>query len=288
MNIEHMRAFLEVTATGSFQHAADKLHVTQSTVSARIKALEDRLNRQLFVRRKNGAELTAGGFHFHRHALTAVRSWDRARQEIALPEDLKAIVNLGIQLNHWDRVAAPWLHWMQLNAADIATHIFSDYSEPLMQKLRDGLLDLAILYDPQQRPTLTIERFLTENLILVSTSPRAAQPDHVTEYVFVDWGDSFKAQHSLAYPDAPSSKLSVGLGSVGLSHILQYGGSGYFIEETVKPLIAAGRLHRVSDAPVFQRPTYLVYQDSPTDHDLLETAIIGLKSILPEAPKANP
>ena len=285
MNIEHMRAFLEVTTTGSFQHAADKLHVTQSTISARIKALEDRLNRQLFVRRRNGAELTAGGFHFHRHALTAVRSWDRARQEIALPEELKAIVNLGVQLNHWDRVAAPWLHWMQMNAADIATHILSEYSEPLMNKLRDGLLDLAILYDPQQRPALTIEHFLTEHLVLVSTSPRVVTPDHVKGYVFVDWGDSFKAQHSLAYPDAPSSKLSVGLGSVGLGHILQYGGSGYFIEETIKPLIGAGQLHRVENAPVFQRPTYLVYQDSPTDRDLLETAIAGLKSILPETVK---
>lgn len=283
MNIEHMRAFLEVSATGSFQLAAEKLNVTQSTISARIKSLEDRLNRQLFLRRRNGAELTAGGHHFHRHALTAVRSWDRARQEISLPEDLKAIVNLGVQLNHWDRIAAPWLNWMDVNAPDIATHILSEYSEPLMHRLRDGLLDLAILYDPQQRPELVIEPFLTESLVLVSTSQRVVEPYRVKGYVFVDWGDSFKAQHSLAYPEAPAPKLSVGIGSVGLSHILQNGGSGYFIEETVMPLIAEGRLTRVKDAPVFKRPTYLVYQDSPSDQELLTTAINGLKSILPQA-----
>ena len=100
MNIEHMRAFIEIAASGSFLLAAKKLHVTQSTISARIKALEEHLNRQLFVRKRNGAELTGAGIHFHRHALTTVRSWDRARQEIALPDELNAIVNLGVQLNH--------------------------------------------------------------------------------------------------------------------------------------------------------------------------------------------
>ena len=282
MNIEHMRAFLEVAATGSFQLAADKLHITQSTVSARIKALEDRLNRQLFIRKRNGAELTSGGSQFHRHALTAVRSWDRARSEIALPEDLKAIVNLGIQLNHWNRIAPPWLNWMERNAPHLATHILSEYSSPLLHRLRDGLLDLAILYDPQQRPELVIEPFLREKLVLVSTEPREVVASRVKGYIFVDWGESFKAQHALAFPDAPAPKLSVGLGSVGLEHILNHGGSGYFIEENVSSLIASGKLHRVQDAPEFQRPTYLVYQDNPTDKDLLDTAIKGLKSILPE------
>ena len=42
MNIEHIRTFLEIATTGNFNVAADHLNVTQSTVSARIKALEER------------------------------------------------------------------------------------------------------------------------------------------------------------------------------------------------------------------------------------------------------
>ncbi len=287
MNIEHMRAFIEIAASGSFLLAAKKLHVTQSTISARIKALEEHLNRQLFVRKRNGAELTGAGIHFHRHALTTVRSWDRARQEIALPDELNAIVNLGVQLNHWDRIAAPWLIWMEKNAPHLATHVLSDYSDTLMQRLRDGLLDLAILYDPQQRTELVIEPYLTEKLILVSTTPREVTSGRIDGYVFVDWGDSFRTQHALAFPNVSTPKLSVGLGSVGLEHILKNGGSGYFIEENVKPLIKEGRLYRVKKAPVFKRPTYLVYQDSPNDQKTLETAIMGLRSFLPTPQKKN-
>ena len=58
MNIEHARTFLAVADTGSFVSAAERLHVTQSTVSARIRALEDLLGRPLFTRNKAGAVLT--------------------------------------------------------------------------------------------------------------------------------------------------------------------------------------------------------------------------------------
>lgn len=279
MNIDHMRTFLEVAATGSFQLAAGKLYVTQSTVSARIKSLEDQLNRKLFIRNRNGAELTAGGHHFHRHALTAVRAWDRARQEIALPEDLKAIINLGIQLNHLDHISDSWLSWMQFKMPDIATHIVSEYSETLMRSLRDRLLDMAILYDPQQCPELFIEPYMTENLILVSSSQRKVINGRVDGYVFVDWGESFKAQHSMSFQEVVMPKLSVGLSAVGLNHILKYGGSGYFLEQTVKPLIKDERLHLVADAPVFKLPTFLVYQENTSGNDLITTAIEGLRSV---------
>ena len=170
----------------------------------------------------------------------------------------------------------------------MATHVLSDYSDTLMQRLRDGLLDLAILYDPQQRTELVIEPYLTEKLILVSTTPREVTSGRIDGYVFVDWGDSFRTQHALAFPNVSTPKLSVGLGSVGLDHILKNGGSGYFIEENVKPLIKEGRLYRVKKAPVFKRPTYLVYQDSPNDQKTLETAIMGLRSFLPTFQKKNP
>lgn len=279
MNIEHMRAFLEVAATGSFQLAADKLCITQSTVSARIKALEDRLNRILFARRRNGAELTAGGQQFHRHALTAVRAWDLARQEIALPEDLQAIVNLGVQLNHWDQIVPPWLSWMEQHAPSIATQVVAEYTQPLMDRLRDRLLDIAIVYDPQQRAELAIEPYINEPLVLVSTEPRTVGEGRVPGYVFIDWGDTFKAQHSLAFPEIPSPKMSLGLCTVGLQHILQQGGSGYFIEASVQPYIDSGQLYRVEDAPIFQRPTYLVYQQAPIDRQLLDTALAGLRTL---------
>ena len=61
MDINTIRTFLELAATGNFSRVAERLHITQSTVSARIKVLEERINRQLFDRTSVGAASNASG-----------------------------------------------------------------------------------------------------------------------------------------------------------------------------------------------------------------------------------
>ena len=50
MNLDHIKTFLEIATCGTFNRAARNLNVTQSTVSARIKTLEESFGRRLFVR----------------------------------------------------------------------------------------------------------------------------------------------------------------------------------------------------------------------------------------------
>ena len=61
MDIDQARTFLAIVAHGTFLEAARRLHVTQSTVSARVQNLESELGAQLFVRNRAGATLTAAG-----------------------------------------------------------------------------------------------------------------------------------------------------------------------------------------------------------------------------------
>ena len=83
MDINLARTFLMVAETGSFIDAARKMNVTQSTVSARIKSLEDLLGRPLFERSKNGAELTSSGSQFQ-SMRCAGALWQHAQLEIGL------------------------------------------------------------------------------------------------------------------------------------------------------------------------------------------------------------
>ena len=52
MDVDRARTFLEIVHSGSFLKAADRLHVSQTTVSARIRTLEDELGRQMFIRNR--------------------------------------------------------------------------------------------------------------------------------------------------------------------------------------------------------------------------------------------
>ncbi len=279
MNIENIRAFLEVSRTGSFQQAARNLNITQSAMSARIKGLEIGLNRQLFHRRRNGAVLTPGGQSFFRRAASLIRTWELAKQESALPDNFNSIVGLGVQLNHWRSIVTPWINWMADHHPDLATHIQSDYSSRLMELLRDGSIDVAVLYEPQQIPGVTIEKFADEKLVLIASQPRAVSSGPVDGYIFVDWGQNFRAAHSLAFPGIGKHRITVGLADVALGHILEHGGSGYFLSPSVHDKIQSGELFKVQNAPEITISTYMAYLDAQERQHVLGKAITALRQV---------
>ena len=69
--------------------AAGNLNITQTAVSARIRGLEQQLDRKVFIRNKAGARLTPAGDQFLRFATSLVQIWDRARRSVAPPRGRK-------------------------------------------------------------------------------------------------------------------------------------------------------------------------------------------------------
>ena len=88
-------------------------------------------------------------------------------------------------------------------------------------------------------------------------------------------------RHSISLPEFNNPGLIAGIGWLGLQHILNNGGSGYFPERLVRPYLKAGTLHRVLDAPTFRLPAYVVY---PTDRDteLFDPAIAAMHRVAEE------
>ena len=279
MNLDHVRTFLEVAACGNFNRAAETLNVTQSTVSARIKALEERFGHPLFQRGRSGAELTAAGHQFRQYALSIQHLWHQAHQAITLPEGYRAVLGLGAQVSLWDRLILHWIPWMRDRAPGVALRVEADYSDSQMRRLTNGLLDVGVMYQPRHVPGLVVEQLLEEVLVLVSTEERALQHGWVEDYVFVDWGDVFRAMHAEAFPDMQTPALSVGLGALGLRHILTHGGSGYFPMRVVRPLMEARRLFELEGAPRGRRPAYVVYPQAPTDGEAVRVALDGLRHV---------
>lgn len=278
MNIELARTFLEIVETRNFNKAAERLSVTQSTISMRVRALEEELGRPLFVRGKTGAELTAAGHQFRRYATTLVRVWQQAQQELALPPGYRTVLNIGGQFSLWDRMLLKWIPWMRGACPDVAIRAEVGLSDGLMRQLSEGLLDIGVMYSPQSRPGLVTEKLLEEKLVLVSTRSHSVE-DWARDYVFVDWGPEFRAAHGQAFPDMQTPAVAVGLGALGLQHILSNGGSGYFPMRVARPLLAQGRLYHVAGMPEFHRPAFLVYATQEEQPEHLRTALQGLRYV---------
>ena len=66
MNIVVLKTFLAVVQTGNLNKAAELINVTQSTVTARLDALDSELGQALLVRSRKGTQLTKAGFQTER------------------------------------------------------------------------------------------------------------------------------------------------------------------------------------------------------------------------------
>ena len=277
MDINLARTFLEIVAAGNFLRAAERLHVTQTAVSARVRQLEELLGRPLFVRNKSGATLTTAGQRFQRYAQTLVQVWERARHQVAVPIGKRALVTVGCEVTLWDPMLLDWLLWMREAAPQLAVRSEVGFAEALVDQVAEGTLDIAVAYAPRHRPGLKVELLIEEHLILVTTARRAGPPK-ASEYVHVDWGPEFRVQHDLAFPLLANAGIAVGLGPLGVEYLIRAGGAGYFRESVVRRHLEAGRLRKVPEAPVFLHPAYAVYSEN-ADPRIVAPALAGLRHV---------
>lgn len=277
METEWARTFQAIVTSGSFIGAARRLHITQSTVSARIRALEEQLGSRLFVRNKAGAVLTPSGRQFLKHAATLVRTVEQAQQDAEIAHGYRGVLTVGARFALWVEVLLKWLPRMREAAPDISIRGEIGHEDTLMARLVERSMDIGLMYTPESRPGLAVEFLLEENLVMVSTESTAT--GHPPGgYVYVDWGPEFHAKHSMNFPDFGTPTLVVDIAWLGLQHMLNYGGSGYFPERLVRPYMESRRLFLVEDAPTFNLPGYIVY---PTDGDpeVLRTALGSIRNV---------
>ncbi|MCJ9430670.1 LysR family transcriptional regulator [Kordiimonas marina] len=291
MDIDHARTFLAVVDTGSFVAAAEKIYVTQSTVSMRIKVLEQQLGQTLFERSKAGASLTPAGRQFQKHARAFIKIWQQAKLEVALPEGHDVAITIGAQPSLWHGYVLNFLPWMRAAAPHVALRTqMAAASELLMERLNNGVLDLAILYRPVPRPGIRIAQLFEEHLVMVSNGPEGVRAEGAglppDDYVYVDWGPEFRADHSLNFPDLILPGLHLDVGTLGIDYLLENPASGYFPLRIAAPHIAAGRLHTVGDAPTFSYRTYAAYSEE-ADAAVMATALEGLRTIAEEQVPMN-
>jgi DNA-binding transcriptional LysR family regulator len=274
MDISSARTFLEVIKTGSFVGAAANLNLTQTAVSARIRVLEEQLDRPLFVRNKAGARLTPAGEQFQRFATTLVQVWERARHQVAMPAGRQKVVTVGGEHSLWNPLLRDWLVWMRRECADVAIRAQIDAPDRLMEQVQDGVIDVAVLYAPPRRPGIVAELLVEEKLVAVTTHDGDLLGE---DYVHVDWGPDFAASHHAAFPGATSPAISVNFGPLALDYILATGGSGYFRMEAARPHLEAGRIRLAPNMPKFSYSIYSVYS-AKADEALMERIRSGLRA----------
>ena len=276
MDIDQARTFLAIAAYGSFLEASRNLHLTQSTVSARIQRLEQELGVRLFVRNRAGATLTIGGRRFAEYAKRLVLTAEQARHHVGLPSRYRATLGIGGRVALWEGLLPAWVGWIRRQATNVAIRGEIGFEDGLMRRLIEGTLDIGLMYSPTHSPSLIVEHLFDETLMLVSSRSDDTHPGD--DYIYVEWGPAFDIQHTQSYPDLEPPPQVVSIGWLGVQLLLTNGGACYLPARMAEPLIAAGRLYAVADASRYPHPTYMVYPKE-FDNPVIPLALDGLRSL---------
>src|SRR5690554_2816823 len=254
MDLNLARTFLAVVYEGSFVMAAERMCVTQTAVTARIKNLEEQVGTELFIRKPGGATLTKAGEQFIPVAQNLLNTWQNALKQ------LQQIPEPQLRLASEFSLCNPWLgSWCsELLQQQITVQSTIGEASLLLDSLEAGKLDVLLTHHPRYRPALQVEQLLEEKLILVASSAgQLPQPS-----IYIDWGLEFSRQYSQAFPDPSSVRLHTNHARMALDFMLEHGGSGYFRTHVVRQYLDSGRLYPVVAAPEFSLPIYVVYARS--------------------------
>ncbi len=154
MTLKHLEALYWVWRLGSFTAAAERLHSTQSAISMRIRDLEEALGQELFDRTARSARLTTKGQELVGYAERVMELMAEIKARIGDPTIVSGIVRVGVT----EYVALTWLPDLvrELNARfpRVTLEMNVDLTLSLLDKLRGGEIDLAMLPGPIAQPGL--------------------------------------------------------------------------------------------------------------------------------------
>lgn len=260
MSIELARTFLEVVGSGSLAGAAERLNLTHSAITMRIKSLEQLMGRRLLVRTKAGVTMTPAGVRFHRHAEVLVRTWQQTQRHMSLAPGFQGIISVGADPSLWDDLMYDWACATRRERPEMALRCESGSAESLIDNLFQGWIDFCVVFEPQSRSGFQIEKLFDDPMILVSSEDRSYLDHFDPAFIQIDWDEGYRS--SIEQYDADRNEtphLSAASASLGLRFLMAFGGSTWMPRRVFENRTFPRRLYAVKDAYVFERAAYLVY-----------------------------
>lgn len=261
MNITALQTFLAIVESGSLVRASLKLHVTQSTVTARMKTLEDELGQKLLNRQKSGTTLTPAGTRLLRYARVMTGLWRQAKYATALPAGLESVCTFGCDRELWHGPGRAFFDGVVSGHPEMAVSVHQGGGPELERWLAEGMVDVILTYDSATHGNQTVHALPPERLVLYSNRP-GTPIDADPLYVFVDHGPEYRRRHDEAYHHAGVARISFDSSWWALQHLLENGGSAYLPQALAEPYVALGKLYESSGAPVFRRKKNIIVNDT--------------------------
>ena len=149
MDLRTLKYFITVAEELNITRAAEKLHMSQPPLSAQIKGLEEELDTVLFIRGKRRLKLTESGQMLYRRAKEILSLAEKTQSEIhSMGEGMRGTISIGLVEGMAPDIAAEWFAGFLELYPNIRFRILDGSTDDLLEKMRSGLISLAVITSP--------------------------------------------------------------------------------------------------------------------------------------------
>ncbi|GGE28267.1 LysR family transcriptional regulator [Streptococcus himalayensis] len=144
MNIQQLRYVVAIANSGTFREAAEKMYVSQPSLSISVRDLEKELGFQIFNRTSSGTVLTRRGMEFYEKAQELVKKFDVFQNQYANPEDEGSEFSISSQ--HYDFLPPLMVEFAETYPEDKNFRIFESTTVQILDEVAQGHSEIGIIY----------------------------------------------------------------------------------------------------------------------------------------------
>lgn len=185
MDVRVLRYFLAVAREQSFSSAAERLYLSQPTLSRQLSALEEELGKTLLVRGSKGVTLTEDGMLLRKRAEEIVELMDKTEREVRQSDKLiGGTVYIGAGETPALRLIASTARRLREEYPDIRYSIFSGNGTDVMERLERGLIDFGLVFqnvDTSRYESLELPLYDSFGVLMRKDSPLAERESITVE-----------------------------------------------------------------------------------------------------------
>jgi LysR family transcriptional regulator, nitrogen assimilation regulatory protein len=178
MDLKQLEYFSRVAELGSFTRAAYILGIAQPALSRQVRLLEVELRQALLLRNGRGVTTTEAGKLLLEHCRGILHQVALAREELgSVRGALAGHVSIGLPPSLSKLIAVPLAKAFRARLPQAQLTLTEGFSVPMVEGLRAGRMDIALLYNPTPAPDLEISVLHEEALVLISAkgTPKASK-----------------------------------------------------------------------------------------------------------------
>lgn len=291
MNIENIQCFISLAECLNFTRAAEREHITQTTMSHKISVLEKELGVRLLYRDTKQVFLTSAGTRFYTQAKDMLKMYQQTVKEVQdIQKGSQSELKIGIGIYEHTLLSKFMNYFIEKNKDEIKITCIEEHTLTLIQDFQDGLFDVILCNDAFSNKFLLsglkntesmlinespyvlvfhkndplaaydpvpLDKLKTRNMITMNSLPLSEVKSKFKEFF------SFK---DAVYVNSCNSKMVMANAGFGFAWIPPYAlecGSGY-----------DNLVFRKSDPPYNLRKTYLYYRknsDNPVAKRFVES-----------------